>query len=99
MGTSANTSNMAYIPATAHAQLAAYAIWDFLTRSGVPARVVLLNFGAEPAWASTYHRYYFVWGTNSFVRLSSNLIVQLHGVRPFGYPAGILPEIDLEPRL
>ncbi|EDR03121.1 glycoside hydrolase family 79 protein [Laccaria bicolor S238N-H82] len=47
MGTSAKTSNIAYFPVAAHPQLAAYVVWDSSARSGAPARVVLLNLGAE----------------------------------------------------
>ena len=80
MGTSANTSNMAYIPATAHAQLAAYAIWDFLTRSGAPAHVVLLYLGAETGLGGDLSSLSFCLG---YQLLRAPLIVQLNGVRPF----------------
>ena len=77
-------------------QLAAYAIWDFSARSGAPARVVLLYLGTETGLSVDLTSLLFCPGSQL---LHPFLIVQLHGVRPFGHLAGIIPEIDLEPGL
>ena len=49
----------------------------------LPLVLSCLTVAPKPGSASTSDPYYVIWGPNSFVRLSSNLIVELHGVRPF----------------